>query len=146
MKQVPFEMDLVIVKDGKEHTFSGDSCLTDFTAFGKENLDKIGWRSSDRFIIANLVDGSFDLDGKIVNIDLGLIGADEYGNTRAIPMSELDIEPIWFRRVRQDTAPTGVTITCKYCVGWKVNVNGKVHQKIALIDFKSGDITISDRK
>ena len=146
--EIPFEMSIAVVKNGKPLEYSGDKCLVNFRQGGLEGIQVLGWKTPnlEQYIGTNLVDGSFNLNGNIVHIDLGLVGKDENGNVRAISMSELKLEPIWFRRVRQDYAPTGITVSCKYCVGWKTNVEGKVHQKIAALDFKSGEITILDRK
>ena len=146
--EIPFEMGITVIRNGEFYEYSGESCLVDFRRAGTDSITLLGWKTPDKqqYVIANLVDGSFNLNGNIVGIDLGLVGKDENGNVRAISMSELKLEPIWFRRVRQDYAPTGITVSCKYCVGWKTNVEGKVHQKIAALDFKSGEITILDRK
>jgi len=144
--KIDFDYSLIAYKGDKYMEFDGDSCLTDFGKIDKDGLTKIGWSNGDgETIVANLIDGSFDLNGFELFIDLGLLGKDAVGNVRAVPISELKLEPIWFRRVRQDYAPDGITTTVKYCIGWKARYEGKVSQKIAILD-SFGGVTISDRK
>jgi hypothetical protein len=140
-----FEYNLIAEKGEERKEFSGKECMVDFKNSGIEGLTKIGWENKDRSIFANLIDGSFEINGKILVIDLGVSGKDKDGNIKILSFDEMKLEPIWFRRIREDYKPEGKTVTVKYCIGYKTNIDGKVYQKILLID-EDGTTTLSDRK
>jgi len=147
MLQPVFEYKLVAFKGDEKFVYEGEDTFKKFGSLDKVGLTKLGWDIGDgKGIYTDLTNGSFDLNGFLLNVDLGLLGKDSENNVRAIPIVELTLEPIWFRRVRQDFAPDGIKVTVKYCVGWKTRYEGKVYQKIVLLDSDDGEITISDRK
>lgn len=146
MEQPVFTMGLAAVKNGKETVFEGEDCLVDFKKNGVDDLELLGWTNKKHSIYADLSDGSFIINGQRIKTDLGLVSEDEAGNTRAVREDELVYEPIWFRRVRKDfEMGGGVKTVCKYCIGWKTNPEGRVHQRIAILD-EEGNVTLSDRR
>lgn len=143
-----FEYTLVVEKKGEVTEFSGKECLVDFKNSGIEGVTKIGWVKTDKSvsIFASLIDGSFTINDRVLVIDLGLSDKDVNGNIKALTFDDLTLEPIWFRRIREDYKPEGTLTTVKYCIGWKTKeVGGRVYQKILSVD-SNNNITLSDRK
>ena len=144
--QPDFEYDLVAYKGFHEFVFSGKSTLTDFNKSDKNGITKLGWQKEGKSIFVDLINGSFELNGFKLFIDPSFTTIDEEGNIRAIKIEELEIEPVWFRRIRQDFSPSGIRTVVKYCIGWKTVVYGRSVQKIAILDDQTGEITLSDSK
>jgi hypothetical protein len=147
IKSPEFEFDLVAKYSDRKETYGDSVSFVDFGTSDKTGLESLGWISKSDpslSVFVDLKDGTFTFNGLKVAINLGLTGFDECGNVRTVDTNELVFEPIWFRRVRNDCGPNGVVATAKYCVGWKVKYNDRVHQKIAMIDKES--ICLSDSK
>lgn len=52
---------------------------------------------------------------------------------------------VYFRRVRNDFAPEGITTTVRYCIGFQANVDGRNHQQYLFINM-DGTFTLSQQK
>jgi hypothetical protein len=52
---------------------------------------------------------------------------------------------VYFRRVRNDFAPEGITTTVRYAIGLQANIDGRNHQQYLFINM-DGTFTLSQQK
>ena len=114
--------------------------------FGHIDLDRLEvfeLTNGKKSFKLNLKTGEFDLDGLKVKYDLGFRTDRTTGNLVHILPERYEL--VYFRRIRQDFAPSGVKISVRFCFGWRTKIDGKVYQRLVFIE-PDGSLTFSNSK
>lgn len=97
-----------------------------------------------RSYTVNFQTGEFNLNGTIVNFDLGEVVTNSEGNTYKIFPEKYRL--IYFRRVRKDFTPDqGIITSIRFAFGWQTYLNGVNHQRIAIIE-PNNTVTFINKK
>lgn len=58
---------------------------------------------------------------------------------------EIDGKLVYFRRIKNDFAPEGITTTVRYCIGLQANIDGRNRQQYLFVNM-DGSFTLSQQK
>ena len=107
-----------------------------------DKLDVFAITGIDKAYSVDLKNGKFYANGQVISFDLGIETKDDGHTEKIIPEK---YRLVYFRRIKKDSSPEGITTTLRYCIGWQTTVNNKNYQRLMFIN-PDKSITFTNKK